>query len=245
MHQGWADDGFFNGCAGASIESGEGLVITEMQYNPQPELQGGVSIDGDLFEFIELHNTTNRAINIAGFTFLNGVDHTFDSDTVIEPGGYYVLASSADQFAQRYGFASDATYRGRLDDGGETITLVNTSAGVVDTVTWDDNDPWPNAADGDGPSLALIDPAGDNERSEAWAPSSVIGGDPGEANVTFAMGDADGSGQVNSADVQTILAHLAGREPDPFYVVVADVDNSGSINLLDALLVARQVGLQQ
>jgi hypothetical protein len=46
---------------------------------------------------------------------------------------------------------------------------------IVDQVTYDDDAPWPAAADGGGPSLQLIDALQDNNRAANWAVSFVAG----------------------------------------------------------------------
>ena len=43
-----------------------------------------------------------------------------------------------------------------LSNGGESITLKNSSLVTIDSVTYDDDWPWYSEADGGGPSLELI-----------------------------------------------------------------------------------------
>jgi len=44
----------------------------------------------------------------------------------------------------------------------------------VDTVTFEDDFPWPPLADGGGPSLQLVDPALDNNRVAHWTAVSTV-----------------------------------------------------------------------
>jgi len=55
-------------------------------------------------------------------------------------------------------------------------------------------------------------------------------------------GDVDGSGVTDRSDVRTILNELVGNSPAPFNQGAADMSNDGQIGLLDALLLAREVG---
>jgi hypothetical protein len=71
---------------------------------------------------------------------------------------------------------------GALSNGGEDIQLLNTDCGVVDYVDYDDSDPWTEEADGNGPTLELINPSLDNTLAESWRASDVIGGTPGVSN---------------------------------------------------------------
>ena len=47
---------------------------------------------------------------------------------------------------------------------------------------YDDESPWPTAADGQGASLALVNPLLDNAEARFWSASSN-GGTPGEPNL--------------------------------------------------------------
>ena len=67
-------------------------------------------------------------------------------------------------------------YTGNLSNGGETITLKDAGAVVIDTVTYGEVDPWPTTPDGIGPSLELIDPTLDNNDSLNWAASTAVAG---------------------------------------------------------------------
>ena len=51
-------------------------------------------------------------------------------------------------------------------------------------INYDDDDPWPIEADGDGATLELINPILDNSLPASWT-SSTDYGSPGEQNSTF------------------------------------------------------------
>ena len=69
-----------------------------------------------------------------------------------------------------------AIYTGGLSNGGETLTLKDATAAVIDSVTYTDRDPWPTTTDGTGPSLELIDPTLDNNDPVNWAASTAARG---------------------------------------------------------------------
>ena len=69
-------------------------------------------------------------------------------------------------------FASDT----RLNNAGETITLVDATGEVIHSFTYDDALPWPIEADGQGRSLVLLD-------SGEGGASAAVGGSPGLAEV--------------------------------------------------------------
>src|SRR6185503_13540807 len=72
---------------------------------------------------------------------------------------------------------------GNLQNGGETLRLVRPISTnldeIIDEVHYDDQAPWPPAADGTGPSLQLIDPTQENYRACNWA---ALGYTPGATN---------------------------------------------------------------
>ncbi|MBK7173796.1 MAG: T9SS type A sorting domain-containing protein [Bacteroidales bacterium] len=52
----------------------------------------------------------------------------------------------------------------------------------IDTVNYDDTDPWPVEPDGNGPTLELINPTLDNALASSWKASYTPHGTPGEPN---------------------------------------------------------------
>ncbi len=151
------------------------VVINEIMYNPA----GAANT-----EFVELHNlSTTDAVDLSGWR-LNGVGLVFANGTILPPSAYGVVVGDATAFASAYGggILVLAAYSGALDNGGETLTLLDSAHAVMDKVTYDDDPPWPGSADGTGPSLELIDATRDNNRVGNWAASVGAGGTPGAAN---------------------------------------------------------------
>lgn len=146
------------------------VVINEIQYN------GTVSDS----EFIEILNTsTQTAFNLSGYQ-LSGVDYVFPDGTILQPGAFAVVAKSRTIFAEVYGANIPVVgeFLGNLDNGGETLRLIQPGATpeqnlVIDEVTYEDDAPWAASADGFGPSLQLIDPTKDNNRVANWVASTT------------------------------------------------------------------------
>jgi hypothetical protein len=92
-----------------------------------------------------------------------------------------------------------------LSNSGELIRLYGPGRVLADSVRYDDAAPWPEAADGKGPTLELIDPALDNYLPESWQTSQAAGS-PGKPNFpAIADGQALGQNYPNPADVSTII----------------------------------------
>ncbi|MBK8433857.1 MAG: lamin tail domain-containing protein [Chloroflexi bacterium] len=47
------------------------------------------------YEFLELYNTGATTLNLAGYTFNNGIAFTFPIGAQIAPGGYVLIAKNA------------------------------------------------------------------------------------------------------------------------------------------------------
>jgi hypothetical protein len=150
------------------------LAITEIMYHPAAEGQ----TEGDEFEFLELGNSGTSPLNLSGLTFTEGITLTFSNGTLLPAGGFLVLVRNPVAFATRYpSVAVGGVYGGRLDNGGERITLAHPFGGVVLSVTYGDVAPWPVAADGYGFSLVRSEESPASEMP--WRASTRPGGSPG------------------------------------------------------------------
>ena len=125
------------------------LRITELHYHP---LDHDTINDGE-FEFTELKNIGNSDLNLTASSFVRGIDFVFPSGSVLSPGEFIVLASDSIQFNNRYGFKPFGEYNGQLNNGGETVSLINAAGDTVISFEYSDDVPWPVEADGDGYSL--------------------------------------------------------------------------------------------
>ena len=163
----------------------------------------------DSYEFVEIYNGSDSAMDLGGWRLTGGVDFTFPADSTIEPGAYRVIARNPRLLAgvEAYGL-SEASLFGpwerTLDNGGEKLALVSVAGRGVEAVAYDDEFPWPLAADALGAGAAWLDPAilpledhrymGHSlERvsfglSAAvvgnWAPSPLDGATPGRPNAS-------------------------------------------------------------
>jgi hypothetical protein len=157
------------------------LVINEIHYHPAAPL----GENGDLQEFIELHNRGTLPLRLDGLSFSRGLRYQFPLSTTLAAGGYLVLANNAAKFQEVYGFAPFDLMISNLANKGETIELVDALGATIDTVQFNDLPPWPTAADGTGPSLELINPRLDNNDASHWQASTNTGGTPGTQNSAF------------------------------------------------------------
>ena len=162
------------------------LALTELMYNP---LSAG-STNGDEFEFLELKNTGTNALDLSGLTFSSGIAFTFTNGTQLAPGAFCVLARNAAAFAARYpGVPLAGLYTGKLDNSGESLKLSHPTGSTVFSVSFDDDLPWPAAADGLGFSLVQRNPGATQAPDDGgqWRASAAVGGSPGADDPALAI----------------------------------------------------------
>ena len=166
-----------------SAGSREALVINEIMYNPASVEQS---------EWIELYNPNNYSIALNGFELTDGGLGNlfrFEDNSLIDPLGYFIIAGDSELFMSEFGtniYFTGSFNKGeggfKLSNEGEAIILKNSKGELEDLVQYDNQAPWPVAADGKGPSLQLLAPDLDNNHYSNWYTSSSVHYSPGSAN---------------------------------------------------------------
>ncbi len=158
------------------------IVINEINYNSAD--------DYDAQDWVELTNNGGGAINLSGWQFKDEDDsHVFviPEQTILENGAFIVLAEDTAIFNEF--FPGTGPVVGNLNfgfsGGGELIRLYDANGVFIDQVTYDDDDPWPAEADGEGPTLELINPSLDNALASSWGYSTNMYGTPGSENSVY------------------------------------------------------------
>jgi hypothetical protein len=159
------------------------VVINEIFYHAPDDIE-------DL-EFIELHNSSDQAVDLAGWAFTKGIEFKFTSGMRIEAKGFLVLCRNRDRFKEFYDAPVAGVFNQPLSNKGERIELSDPSGKVVDAVKFKDSAPWPMGADGFSGSLERISPEAGGEVPANWASSplsenrSKPAGTPGKANASY------------------------------------------------------------
>ncbi|MEL6843691.1 MAG: lamin tail domain-containing protein, partial [Bacteroidota bacterium] len=142
------------------------LHINEIHYHPA---------DSCGEEFIELVNAGTDTLYLSNCYFAAGIQFSFPHPSLLAPDSFLVITKHADRFLAAYGFAADGTYRGGLDNGGETLVLKSPLGATIDSIPYNDDLPWDTLADGRGPSLELLSTALDNVLAASWTTASHCG----------------------------------------------------------------------
>ncbi len=219
-----------------------GLRITEIMYHPAPDDQD--LFEQDEYEFIELQNTGSDLLVLDGVRFTRGIEFDFTGSavTVLRPGELVVLAENVAAFELRYGAGAARVagqYRGKLANDGEELELVGPLGEVIQRFAY--SDAWHVETDGQGPSLVIVDPAGERDTwgdGASWRPSAMELGSPGidesRAGESRQLpGDANADGDLNLSDAVRLLLVLF-VDSSLGLPCAGGLDGAGNRTLLDA-----------
>ena len=170
------------------------LTITEVNYHPRDGIHA--------LEFVEVFNETAEPIDLGGFLFSRGVDFVFPRLTFLGARSYLVVCADEDAVREAYGIENTIgnwSSSTALNNGGETLELVNASGAFLARVDYDDGGRWPAGADGSGFTLEICDPYGDMDDPTNWRESSARGGSPGRMNPDWPRDSAEFRVSINEA----------------------------------------------
>ena len=200
--------GLFSGlvvCAreplGPSSRTG-GLIFSEIHYHPADRAD---MLD---LEFVEIHNTEPVARDLTGYRLSGEIDYAFPAGTTLGPGGFLVVALNPAAVRTVHGLTGVlGPWTGKLDNNTARVRLRNLADAVVLEVEYNDELPWPVAADGTGHSLVLSHPSYGERDARAWSASRVVGGSPG-------ADEPPGPDPEDGLVINEILAHTDLPEVD-------------------------------
>ena len=193
---------------GTPARSGN-LIVSEVNYHPPVGQEGR--------EFIELLNVSLEPIELGGARFSEGIDFTFPSNTRLLPGERLLVVedlAAFDPFEQAAiagVFENDTA----LSNGGERIALVDFEGQTIFDFSYDDELPWSEWPDGEGPSLTLRSPDAGTDLSDPsqWRPSGMPGGSPGGSDSTVFSGTSHGDDNGNG--IPNLVEYAVGAELVP------------------------------
>jgi len=167
------------------------LKVTELHYHPVEVIIGSDTISGKSYEFIEFLNIGETALNLSGLKLDSAVTFEFPNMTILPPKGFYVIATKPQYFYEAYGLVASSNCDGFFNNAGEYVLLSDSLGNEILSFSYDDEEPWPVLADGNGFSLTAGTkyPTGDPDNFEYWMPSSTKGGSPFTLDSLFTLND--------------------------------------------------------
>ena len=155
------------------------IVINEINYKS--------SSNFDTEDWVEFYNNSGEAVDISGWIFKDSDEthsFTFTENTILEANKFAILCRDKSAFMQF--FPNISCYLGEFNFGlsskGELIRLYDAAGNLVDSLTYDEDAPWTEQPNGNGPTLELKHPGLDNSLAQSWDASKNTGGTPGASN---------------------------------------------------------------
>jgi len=155
----------------------QSVTISEINYNPDPSMDGG--------NWIELHNFGNEAIDLTAWT-IKTKNHwdkfTFKDRTILNPGAYLVVCEDTNLFHSTYPEVSNVVGGTGFDwsNKWDSVRVYNPFGKLVLTARYSDELPFPKCADGWGRTLENNKLSTLPLDAASWF-CGCIGGSPGKA----------------------------------------------------------------
>ncbi len=199
--------------------------VTELAYHPNGEIIGTDTIGGKDYEFIEFKNIGPDALNISGVRIDSAVEFVVPDNTVLAAGDYFVVADKPSKFFDRYGQDPSGNFTGNFSNSSELVWVEDADGNEILSFTYFDTDPWPEEADGDGPSLTSVEvnPTGDPNNVAYWKTSSFTHGSPFFEEGNFSSTDS----KVNT------INYLIFPNPTSGHLNVEGIQKDSQISLTD------------
>ncbi|CAN5480490.1 hypothetical protein BH23VER1_BH23VER1_19110 [soil metagenome] len=181
------------------VSASHQVSINEIHYNPPENTMP--------LEFVELYNPDPSApVDLAGWSFSDGVAFVFPAGASIPPGGYLVVAEDPAALQDAFGSSALGPWTGGLNSDGERIRLSDAAGTVIDQVDYKPGFPWPVSVNGEGGSMELIHPSLDNDLGSSWRSTFMV--TPGLGGLTVTNGPLATPGAQNFRYSETAAPNI-------------------------------------
>ena len=209
------------------------VIISEVYYNPvDPDGEGGVRVKD--FEFIEVHNTTDKVVDLTGWRLTGDVAFEFPVGTEVQPGQSPVIvgfdptdAARSTTFQFTLGLNPNAILLGQLSDSSNSRDrsgVINDSSARIQLrrpgdVSLDDPDFTPMLLvdqleyQSNVPWPTLVSDEGlslHRVEPKGYGPFAIswVGAKPSPGTTRFFVrtaGDANDDGRFDESDITSVL----------------------------------------
>jgi hypothetical protein len=218
------------------------VVISEILYHAEPP-EGA-------FDFVELYNRTNHAVDISGWRLQGDVQFTFATSVVLEAGEVLAVVGfdpdderSATVFRLMFQLKNPVKlagpYNGRLNDRKGLVELArprdvpDDSAAeyqTVDSVPYESVAPWPENLAITRQSLTRLALAGYSRFAINWTADDSS---PGVVRT----GDVDGDGRITATDIDKACDAVIRQDTGKIF----DVNRDKKVDLTDVEYLVRDI----
>lgn len=165
----------------SNLSPGE-IVINEINYNSNTEHDTG--------DWVELINKGQSTVNLSNWVLKdddNNHSFIFPEGTIIGENEYLIISQDQNLFSSFHPSVNNLL--GPMDfglsGGGDQIRVYDSYGSLIDSVEYDDAEPWPNSPDGNGYTLELVNVDLDNTLPSSWLSSINLYGSPGIQNSSY------------------------------------------------------------
>jgi spore coat protein H len=228
------------------LETASGIPIASAivdDVTPAPEIVGVVAIneinyhsapDFDPDDWIELYCREGN-VDLENWTLRDSRDDhefTIPEGISLSEGEYLIIAKDLTAFETCFPSVSPVIggFGFSFTGEGEDVRLFDHAEMLVDWIAYDDDEPWPEEPDGQGPTLELSNPSQPNFTHEYWRASSDPSnhGTPGGINSVYVGVQDPESGHTPA------IWKLYSTYPNPFnssIKIIFDAPRSGEVKL--------------
>lgn len=158
------------------------IVINEINYNSNSEHDAG--------DWVEIINKGQSIVNLSNWILKdddNSHSFIFPEGTLIGDQEYLIITQDQNLFSSFYPSVSNilGPMNFGLSGGGDQVRVYDNFGSLIDSVQYDDTEPWPVSPDGNGYTLELINLDFDNTLAISWSSSINLYGSPGIQNSSY------------------------------------------------------------
>ena len=158
----------------------QNLLLTQIHYHPAApsgeEMALGFDQRSD-FEFLQIKNVSQKPVDLREVAFTDGITFHFRDDSFLHElpaGAKCVVVADPDAFSLSVRFSGndcgDVSATNQRFNAGERLQATGSGGNPLWDLTYDDQEPWPTLADGQGYYLSRLSPTlfPDANSSSAW-----------------------------------------------------------------------------
>jgi len=197
------------------------IVINEIMFDVSPSPTAL-----PVFEYIEVYNNSNFAINFSGWTLSIGDKTHIFPDSIIAANGYAIICEKDGliEFSD-LGMSMGIMDASELTITGKRLIIRDKNNTIIEDIKYSEDWHTDDSYDNGGYSIERIDPTNLCGEEENWASTAniTIGGTPGSLNSVYATNPDNSKPTVLSVD------YISSKELKIIFSEKAEIETSENI----------------